>query len=265
MLAILYTVLFCAGLYPVTALYKQPYWPGPWEPASVIVPYFQTYGGRVLFCVFLQLGAMICLGIFTATIISRLHFLGARAAGVYIALFGGFLVVFDAMAGSMAMWTLLRPAVLDHPPLLLALYYLGYGLGGPGFSIPMGLLMAGVSVTAAFMKLLPKWVIVLGLILAAAGELSWFHLVAPSCSSSSRWCASLVSSGSSPWAFCCPRRDGSIQRSPRDVSVRMPGKRLRLPPADIAEHVGVDVEAEVRHVIEMFAGYEPDDLADPAF
>jgi hypothetical protein len=179
MLAILYTVLFCAGLYPVTALYKQPYWPGPWEPASVIVPYFQTYGGRVLFCVFLQLGAMICLGIFTATIISRLHFLGARAAGVYIALFGGFLVVFDAMAGSMAMWTLLRPAVLDHPPLLLALYYLGYGLGGPGFSIPMGLLMAGVSVTAAFMKLLPKWVIVLGLILAAAGELSWFHLVAP--------------------------------------------------------------------------------------
>jgi hypothetical protein len=36
--------------------------------------------------------------------------------------------------------------------------------------------MAGVSVTAAFMKLLPKWVIVLGLVLAAAGELSWLHI-----------------------------------------------------------------------------------------
>ena len=56
-------------------------------------------------------------------------------------------------------------------------HHLAYGLGGPGFSIPMGLLMAGVSVTAAFMKLLPKWVIVLGLILAAAGELSWLHLI----------------------------------------------------------------------------------------
>jgi hypothetical protein len=39
--------------------------------------------------------------------------------------------------------------------------------------------MAGVSVTAAFMKLLPKWVIVFGLILAAAGELSWLYLAFP--------------------------------------------------------------------------------------
>jgi hypothetical protein len=177
MLAILYTVLFCAGLYPVTALYKQPYWPGPWESASVIVPYFQTYGARVLLCISLQLGAFICLGLFTATIVSRLHFLGARAAGVYIALFGGFMVVFDAMAGTMAMWAMIHPSVAPHSDVVIALYYLGYGLGGPGFSIPMGLLIAGVSVTAAFMRVLPKWLIVLGLVLAAAGELSWLHLI----------------------------------------------------------------------------------------
>jgi hypothetical protein len=176
MLAILYTLLFCIGLYPVTALYKQPYWPGPWEPASVILPYFQTYGARVLFCIVLQFGAMICLGIFTATVVSRLHFLGARASGTNIALLGGFLVVADAFAGSMAMWALLRPGVIDNPPTVLALYYLGFGLGGPGFSVPMGLLMAGVSITSAFMKLLPKWLIVYGLVLAVAGELSWLHL-----------------------------------------------------------------------------------------
>jgi hypothetical protein len=177
MLAILYTVLFCAGLYPVTAFYKQPYWPGPWEPASAIVPYFQTYGARVLVCMFLQIGAFICLGLFTATVVSRLHFLGARAAGVYIALFGGFLVVFDAMAGTMAMWTMIHPSVAPHSDVVIALYYLAYGLGGPGFSIPMGLLIAGVSITAAFMHALPKWLIAFGLILAAAGELSWFHLI----------------------------------------------------------------------------------------
>jgi hypothetical protein len=178
-LAVLYTVLFCVGLYPVTALYKQPYWPGPWEPASTIVPYFQTYGARVLFCLVLQLGAMVCLGIFVATVVSRLQFLGARAAGTYIALVGGILVVADSIAGTMAMWTMLRPGIVEHPPLVLALYYIGYGLGGPGFSVPMGLLMAGVSVTAAFMKLLPGWVVVLGLILATAGELSWLHLMFP--------------------------------------------------------------------------------------
>lgn len=179
MLAILYTVLFCAGLYPVTGMYKQPYWPGPWEPASVIIPYFQNYGARVLFCIVLQMGAMVCLGIFTATIVSRLHFLGARAAGTYIALIGGFLVVADAFAGTMAMWTMLRPGVIGQPSVVIALYYLGYGLGGPGFSVPMGLLMAGVSVTAAFMKLLPRWVIMLGLVLALAGEISWLHLAFP--------------------------------------------------------------------------------------
>lgn len=179
MLAVLYTLLFCIGLYPVTVFYKAPYWPGPWEPASTIIPYFQMYGERVLFCIVLQFGAMVCLGLFTATVVSRLHFLGARAAGTYIALLGGFLLVADAFAGMMAMWTMLHPAILAHAPSVLALYYLGYALGGPGFSVPMGLLMAGVSVTAAFLRLLPKWVIVLGLILAVAGELSWLHLAFP--------------------------------------------------------------------------------------
>jgi hypothetical protein len=178
-LALLYTVLFCVGLYPVTGLYKLPYWPGPWESAAVIVPYFQAYGARVLFCLVLQLGAIICFGIFGATVVSRLQFLGARAAGTYIALLGGFLVVADAVVGAMTTWTMLRPGVVDHAPLVLALYYLGYGLGGPGFSVPMGLFMAGVSVTAAFMKILPKWVVVFGLLLAAAGELSWLHLAFP--------------------------------------------------------------------------------------
>ncbi len=64
--------------------------------------------------------------------------------------------------------------------MLLTLYYLSYAFGGPGFSIPMGLLMAGVSVPAALLQLLPKWIIVLGLLLAAAGELSWIQLIMPS-------------------------------------------------------------------------------------
>ncbi len=175
-LAILYTMLFCVGLYPVTNLYKLPYWPGPWEPASIIVPYFQLYGQRVLFCLVLQLGALICFALYSATVVSRLRFLGAKAAGTYIAMFGGLLVVSDAFVGAMTMWTLLHPGVIEHPQIVLALYYLCYGLGGPGFSVPMGLFLAGVSITAGFMKLLPKWLVVFGVVLAVAGELSWLHL-----------------------------------------------------------------------------------------
>lgn len=76
-------------------------------------------------------------------------------------------------------WTMIHPQVAAAPSVLLGLYYLAYAFCGPGFSIPMGLLMAGVSVSAGLMKLSPKWIVILGLALAVAGELSWFHLVGP--------------------------------------------------------------------------------------
>lgn len=179
LLAGLYTLLFNIGLAPVTMVGGLPYWPGPWAPVSVIVSYFQTHASRVLFCIFFQFGANICLGLFTASIVSRLDFLGVRAAGAHIALFGGFLTVFDAMAASFATWTMIHPSVAANPPVLLGLYYLSFAFGGPGFSVPMGLLMAGVSVTAAFRKLLPRWLVVLGLVLAAAGELSCLFFLDP--------------------------------------------------------------------------------------
>jgi len=37
----------------------------------------------------------------------------------------------------------------------------------------------GVCIPAAFLKLLPKWIVGFGLLLALAGELSWLNLVFP--------------------------------------------------------------------------------------
>jgi hypothetical protein len=179
LLAILYTVLFNAGLFPVTMFGGLPYWPGPWESPAVITHFFQTQQTRVLACIFLQMGATVCLGLFTAVAVSRLRFLGVRAAGVYIALLGGLLTVFNGMAAGFAIWTLLRPVVNADQPLVLALNYFSYALGGPGFAIPMGLLMAGISISAGLSKLIPRWVMILGLFLAACGELSVFHLISP--------------------------------------------------------------------------------------
>jgi hypothetical protein len=184
MLAIAYTVLFNAGLCAVSAFgipfgVRPPYWPGPWEPPDVIVSYFHTHPTNVLICVFLQIGALIPLGIFAATIVSRLRFLGIEAAGPNIALFGGFLTVFNSMAAGFTTWAMIHPGVTQDLTITPALNYLSYASGGPGFSIPMGLLMAGVCVPAAFSKLLPKWLIVFGLVLAVAGELSWLNLVFP--------------------------------------------------------------------------------------
>ena len=178
--AIVFTVVFLAGLYPVTIFGGMPYFPGPWESPAVIAKFFQLRPTAALICAFFHFGASISLGIFTATVVSRLQFLGARSpAGPYIALFGGLMTAFNMAGGACVLWVMTHPGIAQDVTLTQALYYLQYALGGPGFSVPLGLLMAGVCVPAAIMKLLPKWLVVFGLVLAVCGELSWLNLVSP--------------------------------------------------------------------------------------
>jgi hypothetical protein len=184
LLAILYMLLFNAGLSAVSAFgvpfgVEPPWFPGPWEPASVIVSYFQTHAAAVQVCMFLQLGALIPLGLFTACVVSRLRFLGVRSVGPDVALFGGLMTVFDAAAAAFALWAMAHPSVSADPAALTGLYYLSYAFGGPGFSVPMGLLIAGITVPAGVQALLPRWMVASGFLLALAGELSWLNLVLP--------------------------------------------------------------------------------------
>jgi hypothetical protein len=179
-LAIVFVVLFCAGLYPVTAFGGKPYFPGPWESAQTIVAFFQTRPHAVLLCAFLQFGSAIPLGIFTASAVSRLKFLGVQAAGADIALFGGFATSFMLMVNACVLWTMTYPGIAHEPAVLLALYFLGFGLGGPCYSVSFGLLMAGLCVPALFRRLVPRWIAILGLILALIGELSWLNIEFPS-------------------------------------------------------------------------------------
>jgi hypothetical protein len=46
-----------------------------------------------------------------------------------------------------------------------ALYYISFIIGGVGYSVPLGLLLAGISVSSWFMKTLPKWLILSGIVL----------------------------------------------------------------------------------------------------
>jgi len=179
LVAIAFTVLFLAGLYPVTTFGGKPYFPGPWEPAPTIVNFFLLRPTAAGLCAFLQFGSAIPLGIFTATAVSRLRFLGVRAAGAYIALFGGFATAFLLMANSCVLWTMTYPSVTHDAAVTQALYYFGFGLGGPGYSVSFGLLMAGICVPAFFRKLVPRWIILLGLVLALCGELSWLNIEIP--------------------------------------------------------------------------------------
>jgi hypothetical protein len=179
-LAIIFMVLFNTGLYFVISFSPSaPHFPGPWEPAATIAAYFQTHPHDVLLCALFQFGSAIPLGLFTATIVSRLQFLGAKVAGVYIALFGGLLTAFNLALSSLVLWVISYPGIAQEVAVLRALYYVVFSVGGVGYSVPLGLLFAGVSVPSGFMKLLPKWVVIFGMLLAVCGELSWLSLLFP--------------------------------------------------------------------------------------
>lgn len=179
LLAVVYTLLFNAGLYQVVSFTGGPHFPGPWESAETITAYFQAHATAATRCAFLHFGAAIPLGIFTAAMVSRLQFLGVRAAGASIALFGGFLTTFNMITGALVLWVMAYPGVAQDPSVLRAFYYLLFALGGVGFSVPLGLLIAGLCIPAWFMRLLPRWLIVFGLALAVIGELSWLDLITP--------------------------------------------------------------------------------------
>jgi hypothetical protein len=175
--AVVFVGLFLASLFPVTAFGGTPYFPGPTASVAEMTAFFSQRQAGVLLCAFLQFGSVIPLGIFTASIISQLRFHRVRAAGTHIALFGGFLTAANMMATACFLWAMTYTEVFRDPALTQAIYRISFGLGGPGFSVPFGILIAGVSITAGFYRLLPRWVVIMGIVIAIIGELSWFEII----------------------------------------------------------------------------------------
>jgi hypothetical protein len=179
-LAVIFTTLFILGLsYVITFTPGAPHYPNPYDPAAAVVAYFREHPHDAMMCSFFQFLSAIPLGIFTVTVWTRLRWLGVKAAGPSIGLLGGLIVTVNMVIGSMIGWTMVFPGVAADEGALRALYYLGFGIGGVGYSAPMGLLIAGIAVSAGFAKLLPRWLVVFGVILAVIGEASCLALLSP--------------------------------------------------------------------------------------
>ncbi len=179
-LAVIVTLLFNVGLsFVISFSSATAHYPNPSALAQTIATYFQDHPHDVLMCAFFQFGSAVPLGIYVVTVVSRLHFLGIKAAGTYIALFGGLMTVFTLALSALINWVMAYPGMASDIPVIRALYYTGFAVGGAGFSVPLGLFFAGVSVTTGLAKLLPKWLVIFGLLLAICGVLSWFSLILP--------------------------------------------------------------------------------------
>lgn len=171
LLAIVYTVLMAVGGSTLNAAFRIPH-----ESAAAIA-FVANISRSLRLGSFCEFGSAVPLGIFVATVVSRLRFLRVRAAGEMIALVGGIAAMSMLLLSSLALWSLTRPGVASVDGAVRTLQALGFAGGGPGFVVPLGLFIAGVSVTAGLYRLIPRWLMILGLVVAVASELASLTLL----------------------------------------------------------------------------------------
>jgi hypothetical protein len=177
--AIVFTILFVGSLVISTAMAGGVYFPSPFQPEILSDSYFSQHADAVRVGAFLQFGSAIPLGIFTATAVGRLRFLGVNAAGGFIALFGGLAASVFLALSALIQWVL-SEARGAADSTVHALHLLAFATGGVAYVVPVGLLVAGISVTGGLSRLLPKWLMWFGLAVAAVAEVSSLSLlVAP--------------------------------------------------------------------------------------
>lgn len=106
MLGGIYLALFMSGLIISTRMAGGQFYVSPFVSEAAILEFFHLHADAVRVQGFVVFASAIPLGIYAATVVSRLNYLGVRAAGATIALFGGFGASFILALSGMAQWVL---------------------------------------------------------------------------------------------------------------------------------------------------------------
>ena len=146
LLAIVHLLIFASGLVAAAVLRHGARFATPFAPAEELRTFLALSPTAVRVSNFFLFGSAIPFGIFAVTTVSRLRFLGVRAAGTNIALLGGLIATIALVLSGCVGWILSAPEVLTSAPIVKAINFLNFLLGGAVFAVGFGLL-AGVSVT----------------------------------------------------------------------------------------------------------------------
>lgn len=146
----------------------------PFSPA--VVAYGSTELATARVSAMLLFGSGVPLGIYAATVYARQLRLGIRVPGPGISFFGGAVASIMLLVSALVGWTLGRPEIAGDPNVARMLSFLAFATGGFGFAIGMGLLIAGMAVPALILRLFPRWLAWVGLVIAALGELSFLGM-----------------------------------------------------------------------------------------
>jgi hypothetical protein len=179
LLAVAHIVVFVLNLVAVATLRHGAPYVNPFAQGDIVRSFFAENARAVQIGSFFLFGSAVPFGIFVATTVSRMRYLGIRAAGTAIALFGGLSAAGAlALSGSLG-WVLSQPNVATSVPLVQALYFLSFIFGGATYAVTFGVFAAGVTVTCYLSHILSRWLAVFGIIVALAGEMAALSLIIP--------------------------------------------------------------------------------------
>ena len=177
LLGTIHILLFAAGLVAAATLRHGAPYINPFAAAEAVRAFFEQNPVAVRVSNFFLFASAVPFGIFVVTMVSRLQFLGVRAAGTKIALFGGLTAANALIVSGLFGWVLSLPDVAASVSMVRAILFLSFLFGGAAYAVGFGLLAAGVCVTSYFSRLLPRWLVVLGMLVAVAGEFSSLSLL----------------------------------------------------------------------------------------
>lgn len=172
LLTVIYLVLLTAGGSRLSAAFAMPH-----DSVEKAAAYMAKYGWTIQLGSFFELLSAIPLGIFVATTISRLRFLGVRHAGESIAFLGGIGAITMLVLSALTNWSLTRPGIPEAIGAGVALRAISFAAAGPGFAVLLGFFVAGVSIAAFHDKTLPHWIMWLGMVVGLACELAAFTVL----------------------------------------------------------------------------------------
>lgn len=128
---------------------------------------------------FLLAGASVPVAICAAVWSAMLRRRGLTVPGPTIALAGGLVTAGSLLTCGIVQWAVGRSGASLDPATAVLAAQLSFGLGGVGFTVPFGVMLAGVAVPGLLARALPVPIAWAGLILAALAEVSWFALLTP--------------------------------------------------------------------------------------